>query len=49
VRVAWYSLLTLFVGRMVTALRRPRVRQRLELASGIALIGLGIKVATARR
>ncbi len=49
VRLAWYSLLTVFLGRMMVMLRQPRVRQWLELVSGTALIGLGIKVATVRR
>jgi threonine/homoserine/homoserine lactone efflux protein len=49
VRIAWYSVLTVFLGRMMVMLRQPRVRQSLELVSGTALVGLGVKIATVRR
>ncbi len=49
VRISWYSVLTVFLSRMMEMLRQPRVRQWLELMSGTALVGLGVKVATVRR
>ncbi|VEP15581.1 conserved membrane hypothetical protein [Hyella patelloides LEGE 07179] len=49
VRVAWYSTLTVFVGRMMTVFNRPRIQKWFELSSGAALVFFGFKVATAKR
>jgi threonine/homoserine/homoserine lactone efflux protein len=49
VRLVWYSTLTVFLGRIAAMLKRRRVQQWLELTSGIILIFLGLKIATARR
>jgi threonine/homoserine/homoserine lactone efflux protein len=49
IRVIWYSALTIFIGRTITILNRSRIRQWLEMSSGVALIFFGFKVATARR
>ena len=49
VRLVWYSTLVVFLGRIAAMLKRPRVQQWLELTSGVILIFLGLKIATARR
>jgi threonine/homoserine/homoserine lactone efflux protein len=49
VRLVWYSTLTVFLGRIAAMLKRRRVQQWLELTSGVILIFLGLKIATARR
>ncbi len=49
VRGLWYALFTLFLGRIVRILQQPRVRQGLEILSGVALIGLALRVITAAR
>ena len=49
IRTTWYSLVTIFFGRIITILRRPRAKRWLELSSGVALVLFGFKVATAKR
>ena len=45
----WLTLVAFFVARLRGALARPRVRGALEGATGLVLIGFGVKLATARR
>jgi len=40
---------TLAIARIGTVLRRPPVRRALEGITGVALIGLGLKLATEDR
>ena len=49
VRLAWFSLLGVCVGKAVAILRRPRARQGLELFSGATLVLFGARMAAARR
>lgn len=49
VRLFWYSILTVFLARITSVLRRPRAQQGLELSSGALLILFGVRVATAVR
>ena len=44
-----YLTLALGVARAGTWLRRPKVRRRLEAASGAVLVGLGLRVAASSR
>ncbi|UVS76757.1 LysE family translocator [Actinokineospora sp. UTMC 2448] len=41
----WYLLVLALLTRVMDALKRPRVRTVLERISGVALVGLGIKLA----
>ncbi len=45
----WLALVAFFVARVRGALARPRVRGALEGATGLVLIGFGLKLAAARR
>jgi threonine/homoserine/homoserine lactone efflux protein len=45
----WLSTLALLAGRASMMLRRPRVRAFMDGLSGFALLGFGIRLATARR
>lgn len=45
IEMAFYLTLAAFVGRAGQWFRRPKVRRRVEAASGTVLIGLGVKVA----
>jgi threonine/homoserine/homoserine lactone efflux protein len=47
VRLIWYSILTIFVGRITVWLKRPRAQKGLELSSGALLILFGVRVAVA--
>ncbi len=49
VRLLWYSTLTVFLAKITALLKRPRVQQRLQFASGAALVLLGLKLAMQRR
>ncbi len=49
VRLVWYSILTVFLARITTMFKRPRVQQWLEITSGAALLFLGLKIATKHR
>ncbi len=49
VETALYLGLATAVGRASTWFGRPKVRRRLEAASGTVLIGLGLRVATTSR
>ena len=49
VETALYLGLAAAVGRASLWFRRPRVRRRLELASGTVLVGLGLRVAATSR
>ena len=45
VDTTWYLLVLALLTRVMDLLKRPRVRTALERVSGIALIGLGVKLA----
>jgi threonine/homoserine/homoserine lactone efflux protein len=45
----WLVFYTLAIARIGTVLRRPPVRRALEGITGVALIGLGLKLATEDR
>ncbi|MGI8968112.1 MAG: LysE family translocator [Chloroflexota bacterium] len=49
VDVTWYALLAWFVNRTRLLLSRPIVRRRLEQASGVVLIGFGLRLAVEHR
>lgn len=49
VRLIWFSLLGAFVAKVTAILQRPRVRQGVELSSGLALVLFGARVVVARR
>jgi threonine/homoserine/homoserine lactone efflux protein len=44
----WLTLYAAFVARMHAVIARPRVRAALARATGVVLIGLGLRVATER-
>lgn len=46
VAIIWYGSVVLGIDRANTVLRRPMVWKYLQSISGVALIGLGIKLAT---
>lgn len=45
VDTAWYLLILALLTRLTALLSRPRVRTALERVSGVALVGLGVKLA----
>ena len=45
IELAFYLTLAACVGRAGAWFRRPKVRRRVEAASGTVLVGLGVKVA----
>jgi threonine/homoserine/homoserine lactone efflux protein len=47
--LAWLTGYALVVARVGDVLRRDRVRRSIEAASGLVLIGLGLRLATERR
>jgi threonine/homoserine/homoserine lactone efflux protein len=47
--LAWLALHAYGVGRLEAARRRPRVRRTIEAATGLVPIGLGARLAWARR
>ncbi len=49
VRLVWYSVLTVFLARMTAMLKRPHVRQWLEITGGATLVFLGVRIAVGRR
>lgn len=49
VRLLWYGFLAISIGQVAQYLKRWRVKQGLEFASGVALLLFGLKVATVRR
>lgn len=49
VRLLWYGFLAVSLGQVAHQLKRWRVKQGLEFASGAALLLFGLKVATVRR
>jgi threonine/homoserine/homoserine lactone efflux protein len=48
VDTAWYVLLAWLVSLARRVLTRPRVRQRMEQASGLVMMGFGIRLAVER-
>jgi threonine/homoserine/homoserine lactone efflux protein len=49
ITVSWLTLYAVVVARVGDFLRRDRVRRTLESVTGLALVGLGLKLATDRR
>ena len=47
--LAWLSVYATVVPRAGDVLRRPRVRRALDRATGMVLIGLGVRLASTRR
>jgi threonine/homoserine/homoserine lactone efflux protein len=47
--LAWLSVYATVVPRAGDVLRRPRVRRALDRATGVVLIGLGVRLALTRR
>jgi threonine/homoserine/homoserine lactone efflux protein len=45
--VLWWSLVARVADRLSPVLRRPRVRRRVDLSTGIALLGLAGMIAVA--
>lgn len=43
--LAWFSLYVLLIDRIGTALRRPRVRARIERVTALLLIGFAVRLA----
>jgi threonine/homoserine/homoserine lactone efflux protein len=46
---AWLLAIVFFASRLGEAIRRPKVRRRLEGLSGVVMIGFGIRLATEAR
>ena len=49
ITVSWLTLYAVVVARVGDFLRRDRVRRAVEATTGLALVGLGLKLATDRR
>ena len=49
ITVSWLTLYAVVVARVGDFLRRDRVRRAVEATTGLALIGLGLKLVTDRR
>ncbi len=49
ITLSWLTLYAVAVARIGDFLRRDRVRRGLEAATGLVLIGLGVRLATERR
>ena len=49
ITVSWLMLYAVVVARVGDFLRRDRVRRAVEATTGLALVGLGLKLATDRR
>ena len=49
ITLTWLTLYAVAVARIGDFLRRDRVRRSLEAATGLVLIGLGVRLATERR
>jgi threonine/homoserine/homoserine lactone efflux protein len=47
--LAWLSVYATVVARAGDVLRRPAVRRALDRATGVVLIGLGVRLALTRR
>jgi threonine/homoserine/homoserine lactone efflux protein len=47
--IVWLFLVAALVGRLGTHLRRPVVKRRLQQLTGLALVGLGVRLALDRR
>lgn len=47
--LAWLILYAVFVSRFGNFLRRPAVRRLIEGVTGVALLGLGLRIAAERR
>jgi len=44
----WFTLLIFVVGRAATLLTKPSVQRRLEVVTGVAFVGFGLRLALAR-
>ncbi len=46
---AWLLAIVFFASRLGEAIRRPKIRRRLERLSGVVMIGFGVRLATEAR
>jgi threonine/homoserine/homoserine lactone efflux protein len=49
ITLSWLTLYAVVVARVGDFLRRDRVHRAVEATTGLALVGLGLKLATDRR
>lgn len=47
--LVWLGLISLFVGKFTRWITRSAIRQRLEMTTGVIMVGLGIRLALEKR